>query len=485
MEQQSNNRSMQELSNSTNEVNNELSNSINEVNYKLSFDINHIMNDLLNGIKPTSLSFEQFLELIDNESNNTICWKTEVLPSGKTLFLFSTEWNSVNSIESQTFSTKFFNNLVMDNQFNVLMYGGSKIFDSNRDKFNLDKIKSFYNIDHNSDFERIYEAYEGTGINVFYESDSDKWFYSTKKKFRMSESYFGSTKSHGSMFEDIISCADLESKLNKDYSYHFILIHNANSHLIKDLSDNNKLVLIGVRDRNRGHMQKNLSDMISEINEILTLEHISLPKEVSVEDFEQWNQQNDIVSQGIILHYAENVFRIYTNAYGQKLKANPKFHTDYEKLFWSFQNNELGSITDENTYNLTISAINYVAIMLFRTVLHFTKYKKDFTEDEKFSHARYSFIAKNNDQYEKLQFHNALKRNIYKLQRLPFAVKNLNGVDFNQVKHHIKYHCSAQDIYSMYQTFMKNPQFETMVNYKCSLSQRVNINNFLNVKLNA
>lgn len=450
-------------------------------NYKLNINVEEIVCNLLNGVKPTNLSFNQFLELIDNESDNSICWRTENLPSGRQLYLFSNEWNIPNNIEAQKFSSKYFNNLVIDNQFNVLMYGGPKIFDSNRDKCNLEKIKSFYEIG-NDGFEKIYEAYEGTSINVFFEHETNKWFYCTKKKFRMFDSFFGSNNSHGMMFEQIITCSELETKLNKNYSYNFILIHNLNSHIIKD-NVNNKLVLVSVRNTLDGHKHVDIhSNEI--VNSVVTPDKIVLPKEVNLVDFNAWNQENSIISQGIILHHENNIFRVYTTAYGKQLKSNPKFHTDQEKLLWAFQTNKLNEYTNEETYNLTLSAINYVAIMLFRTLLYFTKFKKDFTDDEKFSYSNYNFITKNSENYDKLQFHNALKRNIYKLQRLPFAIKNIDGVDFNQVKHHIKYHCSPQDIYGMYQTFSKNPDFEKMVNYKCLPIQRKNINNFLNIKLN-
>ena len=477
MEQQSNNV----LESQQNDKINGNLDDINNENYKLNFNVEEIVNNLFNGVKPTNLSFNQFLELIDNESDNSICWRIENLPSGRQLYLFSNEWNIPNNIEVQKFSSKYFNNLVIDNQFNVLMYGGPKIFDSNRDKYNLEKIKNFYGIE-NNEFEKIYEAYEGTSINVFFEQETNKWFYCTKKKFRMFDSFFGSTNSHGMMFEQIISCVELETKLNKNYSYNFILIHNLNSHIIKDNVDN-KLVLVSVRNTLDGHKQVDIhSDEI--INSVVTLNKIVLPKEVNLVDFTAWNQENSIISQGIILHHKSNIFRVYTNAYGKQLKSNPKFHTDQEKLLWAFQTNKLTEYTNEETYNLTLSAINYVAIMLFRTLLYFTKFKKDFTDDEKFSYTNYNFITKNNEKYEKLQFHNALKRNIYKLQRLPFAIKNIDGVDFNQVKHHIKYHCSPQDIYGMYQTFSKNSDFETMVNYKCLPNQRKSINNFVNIKLN-
>lgn len=477
MEQQSNNVQLTEQVTNLNDD----TNILNQENYKLSFNVEEIVCNMFNGTKPSNLTFSQFLELIDNESENSICWRTEVLPSGKQLYLFSNEWNIPNNIEMQKFSSKYFNNLVMDDQFNILMYGGSKIFDSNRDKCNLEKIKSFYGIE-NNEFEKIYEAYEGTSINVFYEHETNKWFYCTKKKFRMFDSFFGSTNSHGMMFEQIIPCSELETKLNKNYSYNFILIHNLNSHIIKD-NVQNKLVLVSVRDTLDHHKSIDIhSDEI--VNSVITLNNVELPKEVNLVDFNAWNQENNIISQGIILHHDNNVFRVYTNAYGKQLKSNPKFHTDQEKLLWAFQINKLNEYTNEESYNLTLSAINYVAIMLFRTLLYFTKYKKDFSNDEKFNFANYNFITKNSENYEKLQFHNALKRNIYKLQRLPFAIKNIDGVDFNQVKHHIKYHCSPQDIYSMYLTFTKNSDFEKMVNYKCLPNQRASINNFLGVKLN-
>jgi hypothetical protein len=451
-------------------------------NVTLSYNVEQIIENLFNGNKPVNLSVEQFLELIDNESNNSICWKILTLPSEKKIYLFSNEWNIPNNIAQQNFSVKYFNNLVIDSDLNILMYGGSKIFDSNRDKCNLDQIKKHYSIQ-NSNFNNIYEAYEGTSINVFYENELNKWMYCTKKKFNMFESCFGSSSSHGAMFEDIISTHELETKLNKNYTYNFVLVHNNNSHIIKENVEN-KLVLIAVRDRENSHKQINIFDS-ENVRSIIEFNNVILPKIVSLDEFESWNQSENIVSQGIILHYNDNIFRVYTTSYQNQLKANPKFHTTQEKLFWAFQNNKLNNYVDNDNYAITLSAINYVAIMLFRMLTYFTKFKKNFTEDEKFIYGTFSFIPKNNEQYEKLQYNNALKRNIYKLQRLPFAVKNIEGVDFDQVKHHIKYHCSAQDIYGMYLTFIKNPDFEQMVKYKSSPEQKLLITSFSNVTTNA
>jgi hypothetical protein len=469
---------MEQQSNTT-QVNPALPNEqLEENNVTLSYNVEQIVESLFNGIKPLNLSIEQFLELIDNESNNSICWRILTLPSEKKLYLFSNEWNMPNNITQQNFSVKYFNNLVIDSEFNILMYGGPKIFDSNRDKCNLEQIKKYYSI-HNSDFCNVYEAYEGTSINVFYENELNKWMYCTKKKFNMFESCFGSSSSHGSMFEDIISTNELETKLNKNYTYNFVLVHNNNSHIMKENVEN-KLVLISVRDRENSHKQINIFDS-ENVRSIIEFNNIVLPKVVSLDEFENWNKFDNIVSQGIILHYNENIFRIYTTSYQTQLKANPKFHTTQEKLFWAFQNNKLNNYVNNDNYAITLSAINYVAIMLFRMLMHFTKFKKNFTEDEKFVYGTFSFIPKNNEQYDKLQYNNALKRNIYKLQRLPFAVKNIESVDFDQVKHHIKYHCSPQDIYGMYLSFIKNPDFEQMIKYKSSNEQKASIMSFANV----
>ena len=168
MEQQSNTISDSSVITNSNELH--MNNTI------LSYNFEQIIKNLFNGIKPINLSIEEFLELIDNESNNSIFWKSLTLASEKKLYLFSTEWNIPNNITQQNFSVKYFNNLVIDSDFNILMYGGPKIFDSNRDKCNLEQIKNHYSIE-NSDFNNIYEAYEGTSINVFYNNELNNWMY--------------------------------------------------------------------------------------------------------------------------------------------------------------------------------------------------------------------------------------------------------------------------------------------------------------------
>ena len=119
---------------------------------------------------------------------------------------------------------------------------------------------------------------------------------------------------------------------------------------------------------------------------------------------------------------------------------------------------------------MTIGAVNFVSIMLYRTLVHFTKFEKFFTQAEKKSFPNSKFIQINNKNYHKLTQHSALKRNIYKLQLIPWAIKSkdnnpITNVDYNQVRHHIKYHSTTQDIYSMYLSFLSE-DLQNMVGYR-------------------
>ena len=178
-------------------------------------------------------------------------------------------------------------------------------------------------------------------------------------------------------------------------------------------------------------------------------------------------------SQGVIIHYKDYIFRVYLPSYGTLLMSNPHFNSPQELYLWNYKNNNLSQATleDYRIKTSTVAAFNFVAIVLHRTLLHFTRFAKYFSPEELALYPTYKFIKINDTDFELIKGSNALIRNIYKLQHLPYAVRTVSDVDFNQVKYHLKYHADTRDIYSMYTTFMSNTQLCRVVGYKKLVGQ--------------
>jgi hypothetical protein len=475
------------------------------------------------------LSFEDFLTVLSEVSEHSVSWR-EYPIKDKLLYLFSTEWQIQNPLPesntvSQNFINKFFNSLVIevstdsvDNKdytgsdtknenensnivktdYKVVMYGGPKVYDSNRDKTSLEKIRQFIGETDAIDGSKVkvYDAYEGTTINAFYYGGD--WNFCTKRKFNMFESKFAKQRNHGEMVTDIIKLEELKSLLNSNFTYHFVLVHSDNSHL-SDISEN-KLILTSVRN------SSDFKEDLSEYERVLKKSSCKIteptPRGLKGLDEEIINSLavNSLSTQGVIIQYKDCVFRLYNTSYGEKLKQNPLFHTKHDRCFFDYQNNKYAKKdpnevdSDEKTW--TKAAFDFVAICLLRTLMHFTKFADKFTEEEKLS--GYKFIKKNEAEWDDYILkhkwkNNALIRNLYKLQRLPYYVKDLVDkdlvdVDFDQVKHHLKFHCTPQDIKSMFDRFYldintdkKQPDDKSLcdiISYKCCNGVFNNIESF-------
>ena len=535
------------------------------------YNLETIIIGLINGYKietlAKELTFKKFLNLIILESDYSVYWK-HLNFQDKNLYLFSNEWNIPNKLPHgyncvQNYITKYFNSLIIDSDFNIIMYGGPKVYDSNRDKISLNKISNFINhsklinsinldnVDNvenldnldnldnvenldnseisenvensensdNTSLITIYKAYEGTSINVFYYCQ--KWWFTTKKKFDMFDSKFGSKRTHGHLFEDIIEIDNLIPNLNLNYTYHFILIHPENTHLTTITKP--ILILTTIRDiNNLLNINSNellynpiffITKQINEIDEFIITRPIIftnndntllLSNNDNIDIFNlnlNLNLESEIDSQGVIIHYGEFIFRVYNNNYSKNLISKPYFNTKYEDYLHKYQNNKFkGSVNNQDNLiqitlyekKITIAAFNYIAIILHRILIHFTKFSKYFTKAEIKQYPNYKFIQKiyliqdltkpesewdnewkyvcGNDNCTHIDSaHSILIKNLYKLQHLPYAIKHLTEVDFNQVKYHLKNHCSAKELYALYCIFTSHSSISDLcdiVGYK-------------------
>jgi hypothetical protein len=392
-------------------------------------DFENIVINIFKNIKP-EIAFDVFLESLTKISHNSVSWKKKEI-NEKIIYLFFHEWNAKNHLpESNTidqhFIVKYFNNLIIDSNYNIIMYNGPKIYDSVRDNIKLDSVLEF--IGNELDKCVVYEANEGTSINVFYYED--EWYFTTKRTFNMNESIYGSNNSHGLMFESIIDRDEFIKLLDKSHTYHLTLIHSSNTHLSTIANTDNKIILNNVR---------NVQDNFKLVDITLLNDKIIKP---ILSDINSLDGQN-LDKQGIIIHYKDYIFRIYNKTYADTLKQKPYYGTIQEKYIHQFQKNEFLTETNDKLYTLTI--FNFVAIILHRVLSHFTNFNTD-DPKLKFKHI-------NIEDYPIIKSHNVIIRNLNKLQRIPFIIKEKTNVDFNQVKFHLKNHCNYKDIYQMFKIF--------------------------------
>lgn len=421
----------------------------------MTSNIEEMCNNLfMNNIKPI-IPFLTFLQQIVNASEFSLNYKN----INKSVYMFNVEWQvpmkfPSSTDKSQFFINKYFNNLIIDDQYNIIMYGGPKVYDSIRDSFDIKDIKQLAGesiIDY-------YKAFEGTTINVYYYDNA--WRFSTKKMFNMYDSKFGSTKSHGQMFEEAVNITEFIKLLDPEIIYQFILIHPENTHL--STIQRPSLILMSVRG-------KNISIPIDQSRcQCLYTQNVFLPTQLLSTNIDSELIDDKYNTQGVIVMVGDYIFRVYNKSYKEKLINNPHFNTNQESLIYKYQKDKLDSNKET-----TIAAINFVAILLHRTLLHFTKFAPFFTNEEKTSAKNLKFIKLNEQDFEYLKGHNAVIRNINKLQHLPFCTP-LTSINYDQVRKHIKYHCSAQDIYSMYITFVNNTSLLDKINYKIANNKIMN-----------
>jgi hypothetical protein len=423
----------------------------------------NIVINIFNNIKP-NIQIDEFLTLLTNKSKNTVSWKKKEFDE-KTLYMFFHEWNTKNILPNsnlldQNYIVKYFNNLIMDSDFNIIMYNVPKIYDSVRDNISMDQIMTF--IENKLDQITVFEANEGTSINIFYYID--QWFFTTKRTFDMNESIYGSTNSHGLMFENIIKRDELIPMLNNTYTYHLTLIHKDNSHL--SIIENNRLILNNVR---------NTKDNFNIIDIDLINQHITRPILTTIDTI----RSQDLNKQGIIIHYMNFIFRIYNDLYAESLKNKPHYGTIQEKYMHQYQKNEF--TTDNEIKLCTMTSFNFVAIILHRILMHFTIFT---TEDPK---VKFKHI--NQEDYHLIKSHNVIIRNLNKLQHIPFVIKTKTTVDFNQVKFHLKKHSNYRDIYMMFKIFyekdnelLKCINYSTPKNIQYKDHINTNIETFANLK---
>jgi hypothetical protein len=154
----------------------------------------------------------------------------------------------------------------------------------------------------------FYKCYEGTLLSSF--NHNGKWYLSTRRCLDSNNSKLNNM-SHQDMFLEVLNQDGYESleqfyeKLNPEYCYYFILIHNKNIHLVdyqKEFGDEyKKLCLAFVREKTT---QKELS--FEELTDLPLSENLFVPEKLeSLESFDEINRNCDMTqdptTEGVVV----------------------------------------------------------------------------------------------------------------------------------------------------------------------------------------
>ncbi len=225
--------------------------------------------------------------------------------------------------------------------------------------YNMDAVQYLWR---NQDKPReTYICYEGSLISVF--NYKDKWYVASRKNiYNNSDSNSGGQYK---MFLDVLkqdnyeTIDDFTNKLDKKYSYHFVLIHHENDNIVNYVSqfgeNYKKLCMIFVRDITT-QKEINLDDLkSSELNVSFLSENIFLPKKIEDNQAQQFvsNISNiNIINQpeyeGIIIKLNNNILKLQSSAY-QFHKAIGSEKNMYRGFLSLYQNNSLKNFfTNDN-----------------------------------------------------------------------------------------------------------------------------------------
>ena len=252
--------------------------------------------------------------------------------------------------------------VIIDNNYNIISYSYENLLENN-DGINylLKNNIDLNNIDLNNII--ITEAYEGTTISIF--NYNDKWYLSTRKCINLNDSI---DNPQFIMFNELLTknnyknLDDFCNKLDKNNSYHYILIHHNNKNYIDykfKFGDNyTKLCLVTIRDNNLNEININDNPIYSydySNNDIFIptiYDKSTLDNFFKIKDILNNNWSMDLNIEGIIIKHNTKIIKLQTLNY-EFNKTKTLFGKDnniYKSLLLLFQKNKLYNYLINNIY---------------------------------------------------------------------------------------------------------------------------------------
>jgi hypothetical protein len=220
--------------------------------------------------------------------------------------------------------------------------------------YNMDAVH--FLMKHPNEEKNYYECYEGTLLSLF--NYNDKWFLSSRRCLNSDKSLMDNV-SHYDMFMDVIkqdnynTLDDFTKYLNRDLSYHFVLIHYNNKNVVDytNVFGNNykKLCFIFARNRTKQHLEISSEDLLCNF----LSDNIFLPKKLeNTLNFDKINQTCDMTdkpqTEGVVIKLGKHILKLQTIQYQfyKSIGSDNNLFVGFLKLYQSnklmdyFKNNK-------------------------------------------------------------------------------------------------------------------------------------------------
>jgi hypothetical protein len=220
--------------------------------------------------------------------------------------------------------------------------------------YNIDALN--YLVKHTDKKKDIFRCYEGSLLSLYFYNN--KWYISSRKCLDCKDSVINDN-SHYDMFMDVLrqdnfnSFEDFTYKLDKNYTYHFVLIHHRNENIVNyklEFGENyKKLCFIFARNVSN-HQEINAED----IDSLILSDNIFLPKRLEDESsFDKINQVMNVnekpITEGIVIKVNNNLLKLQSLAYQFYKVIGPEKNL-YRGFLSLYQTNNLKEYFNKNNY---------------------------------------------------------------------------------------------------------------------------------------
>lgn len=203
---------------------------------------------------------------------------------------------------------------------------------------------------------KVKECYEGTMILVFHYAD--KWYVCTRKCIDAKTSFWVKDVSYYDLLMESIDGKFKIEDLNKDYCYHFILLHHLNKNIVKYPNFEEKYKTVGLAMTTKKHTFEQVEYTINDT--------IKYPKEIqctSLDDVRQKLSQlsrhdtlnKQITMEGYIIEYYEQdrltILKLQTHLYEYVASLKPNVNNVDAMFLELYQKDKLVDVAPYFTEN--------------------------------------------------------------------------------------------------------------------------------------
>lgn len=270
------------------------------------------------------------------------------------------------------------------------------------DKLTLKPIGSQFNkIIYNSDAKAylemvdwtkvvVQQCYEGTMLLVY--NHNDKWYVSTRRCLNSEESTWIKNKSYRDMFDESIEGKFNLDNLNKEYCYHFVLVHYKNKNIVNYSYLGNEYKEIYHIMTTEKYTLKEVDENINAIKKVETIKFNNLEEVLTnLNEISNINKKSNLITtEGFVLKVYDGeifkspfkILKLQTEIYQSIMKIKPNNSNINQSYLELYQKDKLSEFLPYfSKFNSDIiKRIHYAMKNMAKEILdlyHLTRQKKN------------------------------------------------------------------------------------------------------------